>query len=196
MDDFSMISAFGEERRGGILLHPTSLPSKYGIGDFGCEIFRFIDYLYDIKQNLWQVLPLGPTGYGDSPYQCLSSFAGNPFLISPDNLINLNLIEPPDIEDEGLSKSLSRVNFGKVIPFKWKILRNAFLNFQNSSNSLLKEEYGNFKKRNSYWLDEYSLFMSIKLTYNQEAWDKWEDDLRLHESKTIEKWKTKLDYPV
>ena len=102
------------ERSAGFLLHPTSLPGKYGIGDLGDEAYRFVDFLTDAGQKLWQVFPLGPTGYGDSPYQCFSAFAGNPLLISPDKLIEENLLQVSDIQNVPGSDS-GRIDYGKVI---------------------------------------------------------------------------------
>ncbi len=108
-------------RTSGILVHPTSFPSAYGIGDLGREAFEFIDFLSDSGQHLWQVLPLGPTGYGDSPYQCRSAFAGNPLLISPEKLVEESFLEEDDLKPVP-RLAAEHVNFGKVIEYKKRIL--------------------------------------------------------------------------
>src|SRR5262250_3095998 len=108
-------------RCSGILLHPTSLPGRYGIGDLGNEAYRFVDFLVAAQQSLWQILPLGPTGYGDSPYQCLSAFAGNPLLISPDLLVTDGLLTPEEVRDVP-SFPAEQVAFGAVIPCKHELL--------------------------------------------------------------------------
>src|SRR5205085_8772092 len=112
-------------RSSGILLHPTCLPSPYGIGDFGPEAYRFVDFLHETGQKIWQVLPLGPTGYGDSPYQCFSAFAGNPLLISFEKLVEHDLLSPADLDFTETFPHNS-VDFGRVIPFKHTLLRRAF----------------------------------------------------------------------
>ncbi len=123
-------------RSGGILLHPTSLPGPYGIGDLGPQAYRFVDFLIDSGCKLWQVLPLGPTGYGDSPYQCFSAFAGNPYLISPDFLLHDGLLIESDLADKP-DFAASRVDFGLLIPWKLNLLQKAFDRYQsNSPNSL------------------------------------------------------------
>src|SRR5574338_1650795 len=113
------------KRVSGILLHPTSLPGPHGIGDLGPQAYRFVNFLADSGANLWQVLPLGPTGYGDSPYQCFSAFAGNPYLISPDELIGEGLLASSDLEDRP-DFDPSRVDFGVLIPWKLRLLERAF----------------------------------------------------------------------
>jgi len=175
-------------RYGGILLHPTSLPNEYGIGDLGPELYRFIDYIHKYKLNLWQILPLGPTGYADSPYQSLSAFAGNPMLISPQKLIEMSIItskmcEPP------IKFPDSYVDYGEIIKYKWQILETAFQNFQKNTNTDLQEDFNSFINEESFWLEEYSLFMSIKLAHNLRAWIEWEQELRFHEESSIEEWK-------
>jgi 4-alpha-glucanotransferase len=140
-------------RSSGILLHPTSLPSRFGIGDLGPEAYRFIDFLADAGQSIWQVLPLGPTGYGDSPYQSFSAFAGNPLLISPEKLIEHGYLTRVD---GGEHFPENQVDFGRVIPFKFDLLRTAFRNFHPTS------EYESFCERNAYWLEDFAEFMATK----------------------------------
>src|SRR5437016_799784 len=115
-------------RCAGVLLHPTSLPGPYGIGDLGSEAFQFADFLAQSGQHLWQLLPLAPTGYGDSPYQCFSAFAGNPLLISPDKLVEQGLLAASDLENVP-RLSAEKVNFGRAIEFKRKLLLHVYDNF-------------------------------------------------------------------
>jgi len=141
-------------RAGGILLHPTSLPGPYGIGDLGPQAYRFVDWLESTGCLLWQVLPLGPTGYGDSPYQCFSAFAGNPYLISFDALIEDGLLTKDDFADMP-DFSASRVDFGRLIPWKLDLLQKAFSRFHSASEDLRKSfEY--FSAENASWLDDYA----------------------------------------
>ena len=120
------------KRASGILLHPTSLPGPDGIGDLGPEAYRWIDFLYEAKCHLWQVLPLGPTGYGDSPYQCFSAFAGNPYLISPTLLLDQDLLTRFDLNDRP-DFPANKVDFGPVINWKLTLLDRAFNNFKNGN---------------------------------------------------------------
>src|SRR5512147_664778 len=116
------------ERSRGILLHPTSLPGPYGIGDLGPQAYHFVDWLESTGCNLWQILPLGPTGYGDSPYQCFSAFAGNPYLISFDFLLKDGLLTKDDFKDKP-DFPASRVDYGWIIPWKLELLQKAFSRF-------------------------------------------------------------------
>ena len=116
-------------RSSGILLHPTSLPGKFGIGDLGDEAYAFVDFLAASNQSLWQVLPLGPTGYGDSPYQCFSAFAGNALLVSPERLVADGLLTAEDIARVPKSPA-EKIDFGKVIEYKNALLRKAFERFK------------------------------------------------------------------
>lgn len=176
-----------ENRMSGILLHPTSLPSKYGIGDFGQEAFDFVDFLANSGQKLWQILPLGPTGFGDSPYQTFSAFAGQPLLISPDKLFESDLLDNSDIENypEFLSYA---VEYEKVIEFKSAVFKRAFENFENRSFFGLREQYKEFVNNNHYWLEDYALYMSLKDHFNSAPWHKWSDDYRFLSHKNREKW--------
>ena len=117
-------------RHSGLLVHPTCLPGEFGIGELGSNVFRFLDFLYDNTLNLWQILPLGPTGYGNSPYQCFSTFAGNPMLISLEKVINLGLLDVQACKDL-IDLPSSMVDYGKLIPLKWNILKIAFYKFKD-----------------------------------------------------------------
>src|SRR5215468_4162992 len=127
-------------RASGILLHPTSLPGRFGIGDLGPAAYAFADFLSSSGQRLWQVLPLGPTGYGDSPYQCFSAFAGNPLLVSPALLINDRLLSDEDVKEVPAFRT-SRVDFGRVIDYKKQLLARAFETFKRTSDSTLRSAF-------------------------------------------------------
>ncbi len=178
-------------RYGGLLLHPTSLPGKYGIGDFGPEIFRFIDLLVKANLQIWQILPLGPTGYGNSPYQSLSTYAGNPLLISPQKLAGHGLIDLKEIHAPNFPKN--RIDFGKVIPFRWKILKKAYNNFNRLSRSLsgLKNRFNKFKDNHHPWLEDYSIFMSIKEDHDLRSWIEWDTPLKLRDNKALKEYREK-----
>jgi 4-alpha-glucanotransferase len=177
-------------RSAGILLHPTSLPGKYGIGDLGKEAFKFIDFLKDAGQTLWQVFPLGPTGYGDSPYQCFSAFAGNPLLISPDKLKAEGFLSEKDLSELPES-SPQKVDFGKVIEYKKNLHRKAYRNFVNNSKKLEKE-FDEFCSEHKAWLDDYALFIAAKEYHNRKVWSKWDKELVLRTGDAIKKWNEKL----
>src|SRR5258708_21404293 len=147
-------------RGAGLLLHPTSLPGPYGIGDLGPAAFAWIDALARAKQSWWQILPLGPTGYGDSPYQCFSAFAGNVYLLSPELLIRDGLLTKLDATGQFFPDE--RVDFGKVIPFKLGLLRRAWENLRAGQAPSLREPFDIFCSENHNWLDHFPLFMALK----------------------------------
>ena len=173
------------ERSSGILLHPTSLPGRYGMGDIGPEAFRWVDTLVEAKQHCWQILPLGPTGYGDSPYQNFSAFAGNPYLISPDLLIDEGLLTPEEANPPLFPNE--KVDYGPVISFKVHLLKLAFKAFTNNHADHLIEPFKTFCERERYWLDDFALFMAIKDEHNGESWLNWEHDLRHRVPEALEK---------
>ena len=177
-------------RSSGILLHPTSLPSAYGIGDLGPEAHRFADFLRDAGQRIWQVLPLGPTGYGDSPYQCFSAFAGNPLLLSLDALRERGYLDSRDLEARPAFPA-SQVDFGAVIAWKLPLLRSAFRSFQQSS-SAEQSDFAAFCQTHSSWLDEFALFMALKQAHNNVAWTQWEPELALRQPEAIERARNQL----
>src|SRR5439155_5703305 len=148
-------------RASGILLHPTSLPGRFGIGDLGDEAYRFADFLVASGQTLWQVLPLGPTGYGDSPYACYSAFAGNTLLISPQLLFEAGLLADKDLE-EIASLPSDRIDFELVHKSKDSILDKAFAGYQRSTDSEFHSAFETFVAQNSSWLDDYALFRALK----------------------------------
>ena len=173
------------QRSSGILLHPTSLPGPYGIGDFGPQAYRFVDWLASAKCKLWQVLPLGPTGYGDSPYQCFSAFAGNPYLISLDLLLEDGLLTEADLADKPDFFAL-RVDFGLLIPWKLGLLQKAFDRFQSHPDHL-RPEFNFFCAENAFWLDDYALFMALKETNGGGVWNGWPNALKQRKKSALTK---------
>ena len=159
------------ERASGVLLPPSSLPGRYGIGDLGPSAFQFIDWLAGSGCKLWQILPLGPTGYGDSPYQCFSAFAGNPYLISPDFLLRDDLLHPDDLV-EIPDFEADKVDYGRLIPWKLNLLERAFIRFKSAPRTVHRE-YERFCAENVSWLPDYALFMAIKEANGGGAWDGW-----------------------
>lgn len=168
------------ERSSGIILHPTSLPGPDGIGDFGPDAYQWLNFLAESRCNLWQVLPLGPTGYGDSPYQTFSAFAGNPYLISPTLLLEQGLLTYKDLSDRP-SFNPELINFGEVIKWKLTILDRAFRNFQNQNSSLLNQSLKEFHISQQHWLDDFCLFMAIKESLGGNSWSTWPKPFRLRQ---------------
>jgi 4-alpha-glucanotransferase len=160
-------------RASGILLHPTSLPGPFGVGDLGDEAYRFADFLSGSGQSLWQILPLGPTGYGDSPYACYSAFGGNTLLISPARLVANGLLLEEDLA--GLPEvDDSRINFESVHAFKDHLLRKAFERFTKSTDTNLRSELETFRAEQRWWLDDYALFRALKNAHGGKPWHEWD----------------------
>ena len=167
-------------RLSGVLLHPTSLPSSYGIGDLGKEAYEFIDFLKKADQHLWQVLPVTPTGFGDSPYQSFSAFAGQPLLISPEHLVQLGLLEEGELSDCPKGEE-TLVDYGTIIPWKTKILRLAFSRFVCKSDRIeadFLQEYDAFLIEQEFWLKDYALYMACKDMHGGREWLAWEEEYR------------------
>ncbi len=178
------------QRSSGILLHPTSLPGAYGIGELGHQAHAFADFLRDAGQRIWQVLPLGPTGYGDSPYQCFSAFAGNPLLISMGGLVEHGYLDALDLADRP-SFSSDAVDFGAVIAWKLPLLRKAFEAFRRGT-AADRQEFEAFCERHSAWLDEYALFMALKDAHDLVIWTEWEPALALREPAALARARDEL----
>lgn len=170
------------KRMSGVLLHPTSFPSPYGIGDLGEYAYKFIDFLEASGQHLWQILPLTHTGFGDSPYQSFSAFAGQPLLISPDHLVELGLLDAAELNDCPACDE-THVDYGTVIPWKQRLYRLCYDRFlswkKDGSNSELFADFDAFCEENRFWLDDYALFMACKDANGGRSWLEWEDDYRL-----------------
>jgi 4-alpha-glucanotransferase len=171
-------------RCSGILLHVTSLPSRHGIGDFGISAYDFAEFLADSGQKLWQVLPLSPTGYGDSPYQCFSAFAGNPLLIDLEGLHDEGLVAAGDL---ATAPDLAEdyVDYGCVIEFKLAVLRRAARNFFADSSHTERAAFDTFCHDNAGWLDDYALFMACKGLHKGTVWTNWEPAMRRRESAAL-----------
>ena len=164
-----------EYRASGLLLHVTSLPSPYGIGDVGPAALAWIDRLHEAGQSWWQALPLGPTGYGNSPYQPLSSFAGNGLLISPDWLIEDGLLRASDCQVPSFPQDA--VDYGAVIPFKHRLLETAWANFSAGARPDLRPAYEQFRHEQAHWLEDYALFRALKAKYDGAYYLEWPAEL-------------------
>ena len=180
------------ERSSGILFHPTSLPGKYGIGTLGKEAYAFIDFLKKSRQKLWQIFPLGPTGYGDSPYQSFSSFAGNPYLIDFDLLIEAHLLSEEDLRDVFFGDNEEYIDYGAIYNQKYPLLRKAYENFKSSDNHETKENLEHFKRENASWLNDYSLYISLKNHFNGLPWNEWAHDIKNREHGAMEHYRNEL----
>jgi len=163
-------------RTSGILLHPTCLPGRFGIGDFGPEALSFVDFLKEAGQKLWQVLPLNPTGYGDSPFQCFSAYAGNHLLINLEKLQAEGILDASDLHDEP-KFPLDSVDFGNVIRWKTGVLKRAATRFQRDARGEDRRAFDNFCVRNALWLPDFSLFMACKQEQGGVAWNEWPVDI-------------------
>jgi len=182
-------------RSAGILMHPTSLPGKHGIGELGKQALAFVDLLVESGQSLWQILPLGPTGYGDSPYACFSALAGNPLLIDL-----TQLAEEGDITAEDLSETpnfpTDRVDFGPVITFKARILQRAAQAFRERATGDQRMAFEAFCHENSDWLDDFALFMALKDAHGGAVWNTWERELVTRQPEALQAWRMRLDETV
>ena len=170
-------------RAAGILLHPTSLPGEFGIGDFGPAAFEFVDFLVESRQTYWQILPLGPTGYGDSPYQSFSAFAGNTLFISPEKLVEDGLLSEEQIATHPKFEN-GRTDFGGVYDWKNKILPEAFQQFEAAGDDL-RQPFGTFAQANDHWLGDYALYRAIKGAQAHKPWYEWDAPLKLREPGAI-----------
>lgn len=171
------------ERASGVLLHPTSLPGPYGIGDLGSAAYRFVDWLSVAGCKLWQMLPLGPTGYGDSPYQSFSTFAGNPYLINPEQLLREGWLHPDDLIED-IRFPDDHVDFGRLIPWKLNLLERAFIRFK-SHPGVARADFDHFCAENASWLPDYALFMAIKESNGGGDWGGWPQALRKRDSAAL-----------
>jgi len=179
------------ERSCGILCHITSLPNKMGIGTMGKEAYDFLDFLILTKQKIWQILPLGHTGYGDSPYQCFSAFAGNPLLIDLNKLVSESFLSKNDLNTTEYF-SESEVEFGKVIQAKEPILQAAFKNFQAKASKVDRAKFQSFCNESVHWLTDYSLYVALKEHFEGKPWYEWPDDIKLRNSNAIDYYKNEL----
>ena len=172
------------QRKSGILLHPTSLPGRYGVGSFNQAAYDWVDFLDKTRQTLWQVLPLGPTGYGDSPYQSFSSFAGNPYLISLEETVQMGLLDQ-GVLDQAPDFPRERVDFGAIYNWKLPVLRQAADAFATRATPDQQTEFAKFCADNTSWLDDFALFMALKDAHNGAAWNQWAMALRSRQPKAL-----------
>ena len=176
-------------RKCGVLMPISSLPSRFGIGGFSKEAYDFVDFLAAGGQSLWQILPLGPTGYGDSPYQSFSTFAGNPYYISLDALIEEGLLTEQECESCDYGDNPEYVNYEKIYNTRFKLLRMAF----DRANILENEEYKSFVEENKEWLKDYAMYMAIKDSKNGIAWIEWDEDIRLRKPEAMVRYEKELE---
>ncbi len=176
-------------RKCGVLMPISSLPSRFGIGGFSKEAYDFVDFLAAGGQSLWQILPLGPTGYGDSPYQSFSTFAGNPYYISLDKLIEEGLLTEQECEDCDYGDDPEYVNYEKIYNTRFKLLRMAF----DRADIVNKEEYQSFVEENKEWLKDYAMYMAIKDSKEGIAWIEWDEDIRLRKPEAMARYEKELE---
>ena len=182
-------------RRSGIILHPTSLPGRFGIGDLGDEAYTFVDFLVESGQTYWQVLPLSPTGYGDSPYQGLSAFAGNPMLISPQKLVDVGHLAEIDLEDVPVFPE-GRVDFGPTIEYKTKLLKRAFTNFQKHASPQDQQNFTQFCEEQAFWLDDFALYMAVKESYDLQPWSQWDGEVMKRDPGVLDNLRASLSEEI
>ncbi len=173
-------------RRAGILLHPTSLPGPHGIGELGREAHAWLDFLEAAGQRLWQVMPLGPTGYGDSPYQSFSAFGGNHYLIALEELVDAAWLEADELAPL-TELPTDRVDYGALIPRKLELLERAAERFARGATEAERAELDEFRRRHASWLDDYALFMALKEAHGGAPWGDWEPELKGREPAALER---------
>lgn len=178
------------QRTSGILLHPTSLPGCHGIGSFGSEAYRFVDFLAASGHSLWQILPLGPTGYGDSPYSALSAFAGNPLMICLERLVEAGDLEPADID--GICMEEGRAHFRFVHSLKTRLLRKAAGAFRTTNDPQRQEDFADFCRKQADWLDDYALFQALRRKFKEASWNTWPLEIRQRQPEALTFWKKEL----
>ena len=162
-------------RASGILMHISSLPSDHGIGTMGREAYRFVDFLAEAKQTYWQIMPIGPTSYGDSPYQSYSTHAGNPYFIDPDMLVEDGLLERSDLEGIDWGDDEERTDYGKLYEGRFPVLRRAYENFRKTGD---RQPFYQFLDKNDIWISNYALFMAIKNAHGGKSWLEWDEGLK------------------
>jgi 4-alpha-glucanotransferase len=178
-------------RASGVLLHPTSLPSRFGIGDLGENAYRFVDFLANSDQQIWQILPIGPTGYGNSPYLSYSALAGNPLLISLEILQQQDLLTQTELQHLP-DFPLDQVDFEGVIRTKIPLLRRASDRFEAITDYETQEKFQRFCNRQNDWLSDYALFMSLKEAHQGKAWNQWSADIASRQPQAMVEWAAKL----
>ncbi len=180
-----------KSRCSGILLHPTALPGPFGIGDFGPSAYDFIEFLKETDQQLWQVLPLNHTGFGNSPYMCLSAYAGSPALVSLQLLAKEGLLDPGEIARPPAFPA-QYIDFGWALGYKMPFLMKAFSNFKNRYTDKLPDEFYAFIESNAFWLEDYALFAALKDFHHGLPWTQWERDARVRNPDALAGWRNRL----
>ena len=180
------------KRKAGILLPITSLPSRYGIGCFSQSAYDFIDWLKEAGQSYWQILPLGPTGYGDSPYQSFSTFAGNPYFISLEALVEEGILHQEECDEYDFGARTDTVDYEKLYNARYTLLEIAYRRSWFTED----HDYQHFVRKNKWWLSDYALFMAIKEQYNNLPWYQWPEDIRLRDSSAMKEYYNELSYNV
>ena len=180
------------DRGAGILMHIASLPGNFGIGTLGKEAYDFADFIKKAGFKYWQILPLGHTGYGESPYQCFSAFAGNPYFIDFELLKEKGLLKEEDYINEDYGDSSVQIDYGKIFEVKYDILKKAYENFKTNNLEEIKKEFEDFKNKKAFWLEDYSLYMAIKYKFDLKSWYEWDDELKRRDRAAIDKYKTEL----
>jgi len=179
-------------RGAGTLMAISGLPSKYGIGDFGKSAYDFVDFVQRAGQLYWQVLPLGPTSYGDSPYQSFSAFAGNPYFIDLDALVEEGLLKKAEVSETDWSYAENEVDYAALYEERFPLLKKAF----SRSDHMNTTDYASFCRRNSFWLEDYALFMALKEEHDGTSWLSWADSYRLREEKALEMARNKFENEI
>lgn len=174
-------------RASGILMHISSLPGEYGIGKMGREAYAFVDFLKSAEQKYWQILPISPTSYGDSPYQSFSVYAGNPYFVDFEMLEQQGLLKECDYKDQDWGSDPESVNYELLYNKVFEVLRKAYDNFKISP----EKEYKAFLKENSFWINDYGLFMALKFAHDGNPWTKWEEPLKMFDKKAVEQARSK-----
>lgn len=175
-------------RASGILLPISSLPGKYGIGSFSKEAYEFVDFLKEADQKYWQILPIGPTSYGDSPYQSFSTYAGNPYFISLEELIEQGLLTEKECDKVDFGSKTDKVDYEKLYNGRFELLKTAY----DKSNISESEEFKRFKAENAYWLKDYAMFMAIKERFNGQSFDHWAEGIKLRWGYSMEYYESEL----
>ena len=179
-------------RASGILLPIASLPGRYGIGCFSKEAYKFVDFLEKAGQKYWQILPVGPTSYGDSPYQSFSTFAGNPYFISLESLVEQGLLKKKECDEADFGKLADSVDYHKLYLERFQLLRKAY----ERSNITQKEEFHDFRRENAFWLNDYAVFMAVKTFFGGKSFEEWPEDIRRRWEYALNYYRRELYYDI
>ena len=179
------------DKGAGVLMHISSLPGKFGIGTLGKEAYEFVDFIKKAGFKYWQILPLGHIGYGDSPYQCFSAFAGNPYFIDYDELKNMGLLEEKEYVNIDYGRELDSVDYEQIFKIKYDILKTAYNNYKKNTTVII-DEFNRFKKEKAFWLEDYSLYMAVKNHFDLKSWNEWNEDIKKRDSQSVQKYKELL----